>query len=241
MKNTYDVFLFDLYGTLVDIRTDEVDPSFWRACFEQMDKTEEVPDPEALRKQYLSLVSAEEKRVRQLRGPCAEIDLAVVFRQLLRNAGKPSDFRAVQGFAAFFRAASTQRLRLYPGAKALLYAIHRAGKPVFLLSNAQSLFTRPELDRLGLTPLFDGILLSGEAGWKKPDPRFYRALLDRHELDPSRTVMIGNDDEADCRGAAAAGLDSCFLRTEQSPRHTPRLPENCRSLQSLTDVMALIG
>ena len=59
MKNTYDVFLFGLYGTLVDIRTDEEDPSFWRACFRQMDKTEEVPDPEALRKQYFSLVSAE--------------------------------------------------------------------------------------------------------------------------------------------------------------------------------------
>ncbi|MBD9184337.1 MAG: hypothetical protein EGQ26_01605 [Clostridiales bacterium] len=107
MKNTYDVFLFDLCGTLVDIRTDEEDPSFWRACFRQMDKTEEVPDPEALRKQYFSLVSAEERRVRQLRGPCAEIDRAVVFRQLLRNAGKPSDFRTVQGFAAFFRAASS--------------------------------------------------------------------------------------------------------------------------------------
>lgn len=107
MKNTYDVFLFDLYGTLVDIRTDEEDPSFWRACFRQMDKTEEVSDPEALRKQYLSLVSAEERRVRQLRGPCAEIDRAAVFRQFLRNAGKPSDFRTVQGFAAFFRAVSS--------------------------------------------------------------------------------------------------------------------------------------
>lgn len=107
MKNTHDVFLFDLYGTLVDIRMDEEDPSFWRACFRQMDKTEEVSDPEALRKQYFSLVSAEERRVRQLRGPCAEIDRAVVFRQLLRNAGKPSDFRTVQSFAAFFRAASS--------------------------------------------------------------------------------------------------------------------------------------
>lgn len=103
MKNTYAVFLFGLYGTLVDIRTDEEDPSFWRACFRQMDKTEEVSDPEALRKQYFSLVSAEERRVRQLRGPCAEIDRAAVFR--LRNAGTPSDFRTVQGFAAFFRAA----------------------------------------------------------------------------------------------------------------------------------------
>lgn len=107
MKNTYAVFLFDLYGTLVGIRTDEEDPSFWRACFRKMDKTEEVPDPEALRKQYFSLVSAEERRVRQLRGPCAEIDRAAVFRQLLRNAGKPLDFRTVQGFAAFFRAASS--------------------------------------------------------------------------------------------------------------------------------------
>lgn len=28
----YQNFVFDLYGTLVDIRTDEEQPSFWRSC-----------------------------------------------------------------------------------------------------------------------------------------------------------------------------------------------------------------
>ena len=41
-------------------------------------------------------------------------------------------------------------------------------KKKFLLSNAQSCFTLDELDALGLADRFDGILLSSDAGMKKP-------------------------------------------------------------------------
>ena len=241
MQKAYDTFLFDLYGTLVDIRTDEEAPALWHACAKWMDKTESPPKPEALRKRYLELVFEEETQARRRRGPGAEIDLQIVFQKLLREAGVPADSDTVCRFAAFFRAESTRKLRLYPGAAELLHAIRRAGKRAYLLSNAQPLFTRQELDRLGLTPLFDGILLSGEVGVRKPYPRFYRAMLTLCRSDPARTVMIGNDDEADCRGAAAVGLDSCFLHTEQSPRRAPLLPPNCRILQSIGDAAALIG
>ena len=135
---------------------------------------------------------------------------------------------------------SLEKLRLFPGAAELLIAIRGAGKHAYLLSNAQSLFTRPELDTLGLTELFDGILLSSEVGYKKPDPKFYRAMLEKYSLDPARTVMIGNDDEADCRGAAAVGLDSCYVSTEQSPALTRPLPENCAVLSVIADAMTLV-
>ena len=52
--------------------------------------------------------------------------------------------------------------------------------------------------------------------------------------------MIGNDDEADCRGAAAVGLDSCYVATEQSPALTRPLPENCAVLSVIADAMALV-
>ena len=62
----------------------------------------------------------------------------------------------------------------------------------------------------------------------------------RATVDPARTVMIGNDDEADCRGAAAVGLDSCYVATEQSPALTRPLPENCRVLRVIADAMDLV-
>ncbi len=39
-------------------------------------------------------------------------------------------------------------------------------------------FTAPEISLLGLTKYFDGILLSSDAGVKKPDPAFCEMLLE---------------------------------------------------------------
>ena len=240
MGKSYDSFLFDLYGTLVDIHTDEEKDALWEACARELKRQGITARPDSLREQYTQGVRELETRDRLTRGPGAEIDLEPVFRRMLEAGGKEASAEQVRDFAKFFRMASLEKLRLFPGAAELLKAIHRAGKRAYLLSNAQSLFTRPELDRLELTELFDGILLSSEVGFKKPDPQFYRAMLDKYSLDPARTVMIGNDDEADCWGAAAVGLDSCYVATEQSPELTRPLPENCTHLGTIADAMALV-
>ena len=52
-------------------------------------------------------------------------------------------------------------------------------------------------------------------------------------MDPAETVMVGNDDQCDCWGAAKAGLDSFYVRTPQSPALTSPLPENCQELPKI--------
>lgn len=51
---------------------------------------------------------------------------------------------------------------------------------------------------------FESIVVSGEEKVVKPDPRIFRTLIDRHELDPTRTVYI---DDSAANVAAAAELD----------------------------------
>jgi 2-haloacid dehalogenase len=46
---------------------------------------------------------------------------------------------------------------------------------------------RPRFPFLGW---FEGVVVSGEVGVTKPDPRIYRTLLERYALDPARTVFI---------------------------------------------------
>ena len=36
MEKQYDAFLFDLYGTLVDIHTDEEKEALWQACAREL-------------------------------------------------------------------------------------------------------------------------------------------------------------------------------------------------------------
>ena len=93
---------------------------------------------------------------------------------------------------------------------------------MFLFSNAQSCFTVPELKALGIYDCFDGVMISSDLKVKKSSLAFYEAALDGKN--PSSCVMIGNDEFADIRGAMGAGMDACYIQTEQSPSFPISLP-----------------
>jgi len=233
---TYKNYLFDLYGTLVDIRTDEHDPLMWlRLSFafgmEGMDCSAEY-----LREKYFSEVSQLQKQDRAVKGQFAEIDLAPVYEAICRDKGYAVTEAQIAQVAKLFRVLSLHKLRLFPGAIDLLVRLRRAGKGVYLVSNAQELFTVPEFQIFDLEKYFDGVILSSSVGYKKPGPEIYRIALERFGLDPRDTVMVGNDDRADCWGAHNAGLDSMYIFTEQSPKPVDPLPHNCRVLDTIGDV-----
>jgi len=232
---TYKNYLFDLYGTLVDIRTDEHDDLMWSRLsyafgMEGMDLSAEY-----LREKYFSEVTELQKKDRAVKGQYAEIDLAPVYRAMCRDRGYEVTDAQIEQIAKVFRVLSLHKLRLFPGAVDLLVRLRNAGKGVYLVSNAQELFTMPEFEIFGLEKYFDGIILSSPVGYKKPGTEIYEIALSRFGLDPKDTVMVGNDDRADCWGAHNAGLDSMYVFTEQSPELKNPLPENCRVLEKIGD------
>ena len=235
MKKEYDNYIFDLYGTLADIRTDEESPLFWaRFChycrFLGMDCRADT-----LRETYLRLCREAEEA---MGGGQAEIDLAAVWPRLGAAFGQALTAEDCRHMALTFRALSLRRLGLYPGAAEVLDGLRRRGKRVVLLSNAQRCFTEPELRSLGLYDRFDHILLSSDAGVKKPSPAFF-GLVAGLGCRAENSLMVGNDPVCDCGGAAAVGMDSVFIRTPQSPKGRAALPKNCRRIHSLAEIMAL--
>ena len=217
----YDAFLLDLYGTLADIHPDENQPSLWKRLAGFAVSKGAPWEPEALRRAYLDEVRREEERLRlrdrEIPGALPEIDLAPVFAALYAARGVSADDKLIAETARLFRSASTTHLRLYAGSKELLADLRRRGK-LILLSNAQSLFTRPELEALGLSEAFDAVYISSEAGCRKPDPRFFRLALEREGLEPGRCLMIGNDPLCDGWGARSVGMDAWVIRSALSPR-----------------------
>ena len=217
----YDAYFWDLYGTLADIHTDENQPSLWKSLAGFAAAHGAPYAPGELKAAYLRAVSQAEavlrKRDRGIPGACPEINLGPVFSKLYADKGAAAGPALIRETALLFRRTSTTHLRLYAGARELLTALRARGK-VILLSNAQSLFTRPELDALGLTDCFDGIYISSEAGFKKPDPRFYRLALEREGLAPERCLMVGNDPVCDGQGARAVGMNAWVIRSGISPR-----------------------
>ena len=185
-------FLLDLYGTLVDIHTDENQPSLWKRMAGFVLSRGADWEEKALHRAYLEAVHREEERLRlRDRGlPHAhgEIDLALVFARLYGEKGVRADAALIAETALAFRKAATCHIRLYAGAKELLAVLRQRGR-VILLSNAQSLFTRPELEMLGLTDCFDSTDLrrSGRPDRGHPrlcDPLRHLAARDHRGLRP---------------------------------------------------------
>lgn len=210
--------IFDLYGTLIDINTDEEDPELWKMMTTEYEKNGASYTPIELRESYRTLVRVEERRQAQLHpGGCPEIQLESVFYKLFAFQGIVPDRELLNTIGRKFREASTKHLRLYPGVMDMLQALRDRGIGIWLLSNAQHLFTSWELDTLGLTRVFDGVYLSSDYGCKKPDPHFFRTLLEERKIPPQSAVMIGNDAACDIAGAKKVGLATVYIRSNISP------------------------
>ena len=221
----YKNYVFDFYGTLADIRTDEEKPYLWRKMSEIYSALGAFYRPEELKSAFRFL---ERREMERLGTPEAEPDLTRVFALLYQEKKVACDEARARMTAVTFRALSREFLRIYDGVEDLLQELGRRGRGIYLLSNAQTDFTRPEIEMLGLTAYFDGIFISSEQGCKKPSPAFFEKLLKQFGLSPSESIMIGNDEGADIAGARQVGMDSLYIHTDISPREYGRVEATYR-------------
>ncbi|MDE7423370.1 MAG: HAD family hydrolase [Lachnospiraceae bacterium] len=213
----YKNYVFDLYGTLVDIRTNEDKAYLWDKMTELFGFYGAVYERNTLKKTYFQYCKELEEEMKK-EEEYPEIDLDVVIRRLFADKGvEEVEQSTLDALQMSMRVISTKFIRLYDGVIDLLESLKAKGKKVYLLSNAQRGFTRPELGYLGIEKYFDGILISSEEGCKKPGNSFYQRLLDRYNLNPKESIMIGNDSVSDILGACGVGMDSLYIHTEISP------------------------
>lgn len=282
--------IFDLYETLIDIRTDENSLSLWRVMAQLYSRCGAVYRPKELQQAYCRMVGEEEAYLREKTGLLhPEIQLETVFQRLLDEApahipadrlGTPAVLTGT-GMSALtsantssdvltdklenasctvtspvspdshlettiattydcpasepktigagghgdtdplwlymiantFRSMSMRRFRLFPGTIQTMEKLRREGYRLFLLSNAQAIFTKPELEMTRLIKEFDAVYISSEKGMKKPQKEFMQLLLDEQGLDPESCMMIGNDTESDLGVALPCGVTGCLLNT----------------------------
>ena len=90
-------------------------------------------------------------------------------------------------------------------AVAVAAEVHRAGVPLYALSNwARSTFDLVAHEFPFLAD-FAGVLLSGDVGVSKPDPRIFDLLCERFDLDAPTTLFV-DDNAANVTAAGQAGL-----------------------------------
>lgn len=107
---------------------------------------------------------------------------------------------------------------LFPGTAQALRTLSESGCRLGIIANT----TWPGfcMDRafagVGLLPYLSIRIYSGDSGIEKPDPAIFRLAERIGGLAGQRILYVGNDLEADIKGAKAVGWSTAFRRTEQA-------------------------
>lgn len=278
----YQNYIFDLYGTLIDISTNERKPSLWKLMAEFYNVYGCKWNGKALSDAFWLMDAEEREILRERNGvECPEIKLERVFARLLfevpgwneiqsdeRSLDTVRSIDEVQLFdevensyvrrkkhdawykcsvkisgvpvddlrkeyisdkekvldivtssdwcvaaANLFRVHSRKYIRPYANTVMTLRKLKEQGKGVYLLSNAQRIFTMPEIEMTGLNLLFDRMYISSDYGIMKPEKAFMELLVKEEKLDPNESVMVGNEFKCDIAVALRYGMDSIYLNT----------------------------
>ncbi|MBQ7840132.1 MAG: HAD family hydrolase [Lachnospiraceae bacterium] len=223
----YRDLIFDLYGTLVDIHTDSTLPEVWEKLAIFYGFYGAHYTGEELRKTFREITAELNVHAGQAYECFPELQFEEIFKALFEKKGIYEDRDELALHAAqVFRILSMEYLKLYPGVKEALKALKKDGHRLWLLTNAQRAFTAYELRALDLEACFDGIYISSDYGCRKPDRRFFEALIDGRGLKTTECLMIGNDMTNDIKGAANMGIDTMYIHSNLSPRADEKGTQN---------------
>ena len=126
---------------------------------------------------------------------------------------------------------------LVAGATELVEHLHSKGYRLHLCSNGFHEVQYRKLRSCGLEWAFSTVILSEDAGFNKPDARYFDYALRTSGAVRSATLMIGDNADTDIRGAHRAGLATAYYNRFPG---TPVPPEADYSVESLSDLMALL-
>ena len=209
--------LFDVNSTLVDIETDERRTEIYDTLSRFLLYQGITWSPDALRERYFQVMT-EQRRASQEAYP--EFDAVAIWRVLLHEgqgaapALPPAKRQQLPLFLAeLHRALAHKRLVLYPDVRRVLDTLHPR-YALGVITDAQSAYAVPELREVGLADLFTPIVVSGDYGYRKPDPRLFATALAALHLRPDQAIYVGNDMYCDIFGAQQAGIRAVFFATQ---------------------------
>jgi putative hydrolase of the HAD superfamily len=214
--------LFDLYGTLIDIETDESMEEIYRGIAHFLTYHGVTLHRWDVRDRYYQIM----KQQKEKRGEeYPEIDVEAIWNTLLTQEGMKEGIesafaprRLALVLAQIYRGISRKRLQLYPDVRRVLDEL-RPSYRMALVSDAQPCYALPEMKELGLDGYFDPIIISGRYGFRKPDKRLAEKALAIMNLTPAEVIWVGNDMYRDIYGASRLGIKSLFFDSNQGDKY----------------------
>jgi len=116
---------------------------------------------------------------------------------------------------------------LLPGAREALTGLRERGVRMVLVTNGASDVQRGKIERFGLAPYFEEVLVEGEVGYGKPDERIYRRALEVLGAGPSEAWIAGDNLEWEVAVPQRLGFTTVWVdhRGRGLPENPPAVPD----------------
>lgn len=171
----------------------------------------------------------------------ARLNMTGTRREIVRRALGRLDLPyspVAEAMADRFTALRDEAIRPFPGALDTLRRLREEGVRLALLSNGDGPTQRGKIERFALEGYFDHIQIEGEFGAGKPDERAFRNALAALGVEPADVWMVGDNLEADIRGAQQVGVHAIWVDPDGAglPDGGPVRPD--RIIATLSDLLA---
>jgi putative hydrolase of the HAD superfamily len=147
---------------------------------------------------------------------------------------------AVRLFETFIRSES---YRLYEDAIPTLERVRRGGLTVGVISNWEEWLERLMVD-LDIQRFVDVAVVSGVAGYEKPDPEIFHHALNAAGVRAEEAIHVGDNRRDDVEGAAAVGIRAILIdRRKASSAYFGPAPDEPAAIvvSSLLEIPDLLG
>jgi putative hydrolase of the HAD superfamily len=143
--------------------------------------------------------------------------------------------------AAHYQSARDRGIAPLEGAIETVRWFRDRGCGLALLTNGDGRAQRAKVERFRLEPLFDEILIEGELGYGKPDPRVYERALERLHVPSNDAWMVGDNLEWDVVAPQRLGVFGIWIDTHGRGVPTGLSKPPGRIIRLLSELMVAGG
>ena len=225
--------IFDLDDTITDFMS-AADTAFISA-FADIAEEHEV-DVDDLHARYMELF--EEFYTLHLEGHVNLEEFRVYrFSRAFEMVGLPVDDSFLD-MTVDFQYYYDHELETFPGACEVLRDLDEL-YPLGLITNGPTDAQWRKINKFDLSEIFEVILVSGQLGIAKPDPRIFDVALEGLRVAPEEAIMVGNSLEHDHLGAMNAGVRFVWAnhRNEDLPDGWPEPDHIVGSFAELRELL----
>ncbi|MGD8782000.1 MAG: HAD family hydrolase [Ignavibacteria bacterium] len=198
-----ECILFDLYGTLLELKVDESSDSFWEQLEKAFSEFNKSVTKENLKRIFQSTTQRSDLKEGFM--------MNTVFSEFLKELGLTNTKKNKLLIASIFRKISLTKLQKLEYVDDLFEILKKNKIKIGLVSNTEMLLTSYDLKATQLNDQFDCISLSSEVGVKKPNKEIFYHCINKLNTTVDSCIMIGDNFVEDIDGANAIGMDAIYV------------------------------